>query len=161
MAKLGTAQITARSNAARAVARRAGRSITFYPLRVRATNENRGLEIRLRRGDCRSVQLKIKRHGRNNFDLLAVNRSRLSPPLLHGGDGGIGKRRIALKKFLSLDAAVFLHTPLELHEALQARALRERRIRRLGKIDEPLLEFVSILGDASPEGDFQIHEPAL
>src|SRR5712692_7799749 len=100
MAKLGMAQITARSNTNRAVARRAGRSITFYLLRVRATNENRGLEIRLRRGGCRSVQLKIKRHGRNHFDLLAVHGSRFCPPLFHGGDGGIGERWFAFNKFL-------------------------------------------------------------
>src|SRR5712692_9567002 len=120
MAKLGTAQITARSNTHRAVARSAGRNMTFYPLRVRATNENRGLEIRVRRGGCRSVQLKIKRHGRNHFDLLAVHGSRFRPPLLHGGDGGVSQRRIALQKFLYLDAAVFLYSYLELHDPLQA-----------------------------------------
>src|SRR6266481_6487201 len=161
MAKLGTAQTTARSSTHSAVARRDGRSITFYPLRVRATNENRGLEIRLRRGGCRSVQLKIKCHGRDHLDLLAVNRSRFCPPLLDHGDGGIGERRVAFKKFLHLDAAVFLHAHLEPYYALQASALRKRRIRGLWKIDEPLLEIVRILGDASPEGDFQIHEPAF
>src|SRR6267142_6190918 len=160
MAKLGTAQTTARDNTARAVARRARRTMTFYPLRVRATNENPN-RTRVRRGDCRSVQLKIKCHGRNNFDLLTVNRCRFCPPLLHGGDGGIGERRIALKKFLHFDAAVFLYPHLKLHDALQASSWRECRIRRLRKIDEPLLEIVRILGDASPECDFQIHEPAF
>src|SRR5882757_5850070 len=126
MAKLGTAQTAARSNTPRAVARRDGRSITFYPLRVRATNENRGPERNsLRRGGCRSVQLKIKCHGRNNFDLLAVNRSRFCTPLLHHRDGGIGERRVAFKKFLHLDAAVFFHAHLELHDALQASTLRK------------------------------------
>src|SRR5467141_3046812 len=115
----------------------------------------------MRRGGCRSVQLKIKCHGRNNFNLLTVNRCRFCPPLLHGGNGGIGERRIALKKFLHLDAAVFLYPHLKLHDALQACSLRECRIRRLWKIDEPLLEIVRILGDASPECDFQIHEPAF
>src|SRR5713101_110570 len=161
MAKLGTAQITARSNTHRAVARSAGRNMTFYPLRVRATNENRGLEIRVRRGGCRSVQLKIKRHGRNHFDLLAVHGSRFCPPLFHGGDGGIGERWVALKKFLHLDAAVLPYPNLELHDTLQASAPCECRIPRLWKIDEPLLEIVRILGDASPESDFQIHEPAF
>src|SRR5713101_3015986 len=161
MAKLGTAQTTARSSTHRAVARRDGRSITFYPLRVRATNENRGLEIRLRRGGCRSVQLKIKCYGRNHFDLLAVNRSRSSPPLLHRGDGGIGESWITFKKFLHFDAAVFLYPHLQLHDTLQAGSLRKPRIRGLWKIDQPLLEIFSILGDASPEGDLQIHEPAF
>src|SRR6267378_1159500 len=115
----------------------------------------------MRRGGCRSVQLKIERHGRNNLDLLAVNPSRFCPPLLYGGDGGIGERRIALKKLLHLDAAVFLHPHLEPYDALQASALCECRIRRLWKIDEPLLEIVRIFGDATPEGDFQIHEPAF
>src|ERR1700694_2906206 len=162
MAKPGTAQTTARSSTHRTVARRDGRNITFYPLRVRATNENRGPEQNsLRRGGCRSVQLKVKCHGRNNFDLLTVNRSRFCPPLLHHGDGGIGERRVAFKKFLHLDAAVFLHAYLEFHDPLQASALRERRIRGLWKIDEALLEIVRILGDASPEGDFQIPEPAF
>src|SRR5207302_5684599 len=45
--------------------------------------------------------------------------------------------------------------------ALQSSALRECRIGRLWKIDEPLLEIVRILSDASPECDFQIHEPAF
>src|SRR5260370_12171535 len=114
MAKLGTAQTTARSNTHRAVARSAGRSITFYPLRVPATNENRGLEIRMRRGGCHSVQLKIECHGRNNFDLLAVNQSRFCPPLLHGGNGGIGERWGALAQALRFAAAGFLHPHLEL-----------------------------------------------
>src|SRR5216684_3053658 len=161
MAKLGTAQTTARNNTPREVARKDGRNIAFYPLRVRAANENRGLEIRARRGGCRSVQLKIKRHGQNNFDLLSVNRSRFCPPLLHGGNGGIGERWITFKKFLHLDAAVSLHPHLELHDPLQAGALRERRIRRLWRINEPLLEIVGILGQASPEGNFQVQEPAL
>src|SRR5258708_5949207 len=107
MAKLGTAQTTARNNTPREVARKDGRNIAFYPLRVRAANENRGLEIRVRRGCC-SVQQKIKCHGKNNFALLSVNRSGFCPPLLHGGDGGIGEHWITFKKFLHLDAAVFL-----------------------------------------------------
>src|SRR5216684_733486 len=160
MAKLGTAQTTTRNNTHRAVARSAGRSITFYPLRVLAANENRGLEIRVRRGCC-SVQLKIKCHGRNHFDLLSVNRSRFCPPLLHGGDGGIGERWITFKKFLHLDAAVSLHPHLELHDPLQAGALRDRRIRRLWRINEPLLETVRVFGDASPECDFQTGQPAF
>src|SRR5712664_4483183 len=160
MAKLGTAQTTARSNTHRAVARSAGRSITFYPLRVLATNENRGLEIRVRRGCC-SVQLKIKCHGRNHFDLLAVNRSRFCPPLLHGGDGGIGERWITFKKFLHLDAAVSLHPHLELHDPLQAGALRDRRIRRLWRIDEPLLEFVRLLHDSAMQAALKPVEPAF
>src|ERR1700737_1746383 len=135
MAKLGTAQTTARSNTHRAVARSVGRSIMFYPLRVPATDENRGLEIRVRRGRCRSVQLKIKCYGRNNFDLLSVNRSRFCPPLLHGGGRGIRERWITFKKFLPLDAAGFLHPPLKLYDPLQAGALRYRRIRRLWRIN--------------------------
>src|SRR5713226_6135130 len=161
MAKLGTAQTTARNNTPREVARKDGRNIAFYPLRVRAANENRGLEIRARRGGCRSVQLKIKRHGRNNFDLLSVNRSRFCPPLLHGGNGGIGERWITFKKFLHLDAAVFLHPHLELHDPLQAGALRERRIRRLWKIDQPLLEFVRLLHDSAMQAALKPVEPAF
>src|SRR6266481_10080665 len=119
MAKLGTAPTMARSNAYRAVARRAGRGITFYPLRVSATNENRGPQQNsFAPGPRRSVQLKIKRHRRNHFDRFAVNRGRSCPPLLHRSDGGIGERRLAFKQFLHLDAAVFLQPYLELHDAL-------------------------------------------
>src|SRR5439155_2351614 len=99
-------------------------------------------ESRVHRGDCRSVQLKIKRHRRNHLDRLAVHPSRFRPPLLDSGDSGIGQRRLAFKKFLHLDAAVLLHPHLELHETLQARALRERRIRWLWEIDEALLEII-------------------
>src|SRR6202158_262286 len=127
-------------------------------LPTRTEDPNR---TRMRRSGCRSVQLKVKCHGRNHFDLLTVNRCRFCPPLLHGGDGGIGERGKAFKKFLRLDAAVFLSPRLKLHDALQASTLRECRIRRLRKIDEPLLEIVRILGDTSPECDFQIHEPAF
>src|SRR5260370_11955089 len=161
MAKLGTAQITARSNTHRAVARRAGRSITFYPLRVRAPNENRGLEIRVRRVDSLSVELKIKCHGRNHFDRLAVNQSWPRAPLLHRGDSGIGERGLPFQKFLHLDAAILLHPHLKLHETLQTGPLRECRIRRLRKIDQSLLEILRSLGHASPEFDFQTVEPAL
>src|SRR5260370_1113798 len=155
MAKLGPAQTTARSNTSKADGRRAVRSITFYPLRVRATNENRGLETRMRRGDCLSVQLKIERYGRNHFDRLAVHPSRFCAPLLHCGDGGIGERGLTFKEFLHLDAAVLLHPHLQLHEALQACSLRECRIGGLRRIDQPLLEIRSILGHASSEFDFQ------
>src|SRR5712664_2772252 len=156
MAKLGTAQTTERSNTARAVARSAGRSITFYPLRVRATTEKRGPnKIRMRRSGCRSVQLKIERHGRNHFDRLAASQSWFCPPLLYSGNCGIRQSRFSFKELLHLDTAVLLHPHLQLHEALQAGSLRECWIRRLRKIDEPLLEILRSRGHASPEFDFQ------
>src|SRR6266478_3992167 len=150
MAKLGTAQITARSNTHKADARRAVRSITFYPLRVRATNENRGLETRMRRGDCLSVQLKIERHGRNHFDRLTASQSWFCPPLLYTGNCGIRQSRFSFKELLHFDTTVLLHPHLQLHEALQTGSLRERRIRRLRKIDEPLLEVLRSFDHASP-----------
>src|SRR5256884_5252639 len=92
---------------------------------------------------------------------LAVYPRCFRPPLLDGGDSGIGKRRLAFQKVLPLDAAVLLHPHLELHETLQARPLRKRRIRWLGEIDEALLEIIGILSHAAPEFDFQTGEPAF
>src|SRR5260370_8798328 len=163
MAKPGMAQMTERSNTHKAVARRTGRSITLYLLRVRAYRRQTEdpNEIRMRRRGLRSVQLKIKSYGRNYIDLLTVYRSRFCPPLFHCGDGGIGEHRFAFKKFLHFDTAVLLHPHLEPDDTVQAGSLSECRIRWLRGIEERPLEIPRILLQASPKVDFQTCKPAF
>src|SRR5260370_41138408 len=162
MAKPGMAQMTERSNTHKAVARRTGRSITLYLLRVRAYRRQTEdpNEIRMRRRGLRSVQLKIKSYGRNYIDLLTVYRSRFCPPLFHCGDGSIGEHRFAFKKFLHFDTAVLLHPHLEPDDTVQAGSLCECRIRWLRRIEEPPLEIVRVLGQTSTAGDFHTCKPS-
>src|SRR5207245_9666560 len=103
----------------------------------------------------------MTRYRRDLFTRLSFNPSPLSPPILYGGDGSIRERRITFKEFLHIDAAVFLVSQLELHDSLQAGALRESRVGRLREIHKALKKIVRILGDASPDGDFQTGEPAF
>src|ERR1700694_1071793 len=98
----------------------------------------------MRCADCRSVQLKIKRHGRDNLDLLAVDPNGFGPPLFHGGDGRIGKYRLTFEKFLNLDTPVLCYAHLKFDNPLNAGALRKSGIRGVWSRDEPLLEIVGI-----------------
>src|SRR6266852_9267337 len=113
----------------------------------------------VRCGNCCSVQLKIKCYGRNHLDGLAIHPNWFCTPLLYGVDRGIGERRIALQELLHFDAAIFHYAYLKLDDSLQARALRQRRIGRLWRIEDALLKFIGILADASPELSFQIEDP--
>src|SRR5712691_9962512 len=107
------------------------------------------------------MKLKIKFHGRYNFDPLAINRSRSCPALFHGRDGGISEHRFALEKLQHFDAAVLCYADLKFYDSLNPGALRKNGIGGVWRIEEPLLEIVRVLAESASERDFHFVEPAF
>src|SRR6266849_594595 len=150
MPKHGTAEAALRTRTDNSTARKAGRNISIYPLRVHLTTGTQGPLQKLVRASARhchqrSLQLKIKRNRRDDLNLLAVNPGRLGPPLLHRFNRGIGENRFTLQQLLYFEAPILRHSNLQLHDSLDSRAASQFWVRRTRGRNQSLRKMPAIL----------------